>query len=365
MAIDYYKILGVEKTATEDQVKKAYRKLALKLHPDKNPGKEEEFKQLAEAYEVLSDKEKRRVYDLYGEDGVKNGMGAGGPGGGGFPGGMSSGGFPGGTQTFFFTSGGPGGSGSMKGGFTDPRELFARFFGGMDLNSMNDDEDDDDHPEGMSSPFSGFAFGPGGMRMGGGGGGVRSPAGRKTQPKKPEATVYPLALTLEELYTGCVKKIKITRNRLTAPNSKTVNQSSKVIEIEVKPGYKEGTKMTFENEGDQDVQSGLIADVVVILKEKPHSQFRRSGNDVVVTVPITLTQALCGYKGSFTNLDGTTIDVDTSDGIISPDTNKKFYWGKGFPHKNGPGNFVIDFQIKFPTGKLTDKQKQLIQQSGL
>ena len=112
MGKDYYKILGVAKTATDDDLKKAYRKLALKYHPDKNkaPGAEERFKEIAEAYEILSDKKKRQIYDQYGEEGLSGG-GAGGPGPAGF---RTSGGGPE-THQFFYHG--------------DPMATFAQFFG--------------------------------------------------------------------------------------------------------------------------------------------------------------------------------------------------------------------------------------------
>jgi len=110
MGKDFYKILGISRTATDDEIKKAYRKLALKYHPDKNkaPNAEEQFKLVAEAYEVLSDKKKREIYDQYGEEGLKGSPSGGGGGGGG------GGGHPG-HYTYTFHG--------------DPRATFAQFFG--------------------------------------------------------------------------------------------------------------------------------------------------------------------------------------------------------------------------------------------
>lgn len=115
MGKDYYKILGVAKTATDDDLKKAYRKLALKYHPDKNkaPGAEERFKEIAEAYEILSDSKKRQIYDQYGEEGLSGG-GAGPGFGGGFKPGDGHAGHPG-AQQFFYHG--------------DPMATFAQFFG--------------------------------------------------------------------------------------------------------------------------------------------------------------------------------------------------------------------------------------------
>ncbi|KIO26338.1 hypothetical protein M407DRAFT_202255 [Tulasnella calospora MUT 4182] len=132
MGKDYYALLGIDRKADDDAIKKAYKKMALKWHPDRNKGSEEanqKFKEISEAFEVLSDKNKREVYDRFGEEGLKGGgMPPGGDFGGDFggaePGGNPfAGGFPGGT-TFTFTSGGPGGRGGP--GFTpsDPSFIF-------------------------------------------------------------------------------------------------------------------------------------------------------------------------------------------------------------------------------------------------
>ena len=148
MGKDYYSTLGVSKAATVDELKKAYRKLAMKFHPDKNtsPGAEEKFKEIGEAYEVLSDEKKRRIYDQVGAEGLKNGAGQEGMGGGGMPN------FRGGTYTQ-----------------ADPRETFAKFFGGGGFGG---------------STFGGFGglggFGGGGVEdmdveyIGGPGGGKRT-----------------------------------------------------------------------------------------------------------------------------------------------------------------------------------------------
>jgi DnaJ family protein B protein 4 len=330
---DYYALLGVPKTADDAAIKKAYRKLALKWHPDKNQGSAEaeaKFKSITEAYEVLSDKDKRKVYDLYGEDGLKSGMS--GAGAGGFPSG-TAGGFPGGT--FFFSSNGGGSR-----GFSDPREVFAKFFS---MGGFDDDDDDDG-----AANFSSFFGAPGGKS--------RQTAGTSSKrAKKPDATVHNIAVSLEELYLGTTKKLKITRKR-------GGRDEAKVIEIDVKPGWKAGTKLTFENEGDQDAQTGLCADIVFVIQEKPHNQFKRIGNDLILSIPVTLTEALTGVKRQVTHLDGTTVDIDTNGTIISPENNKKFFWGRGFANKNGPGNFVIDFKIVFPTS-LSSAQIEAVQRA--
>ncbi|CAM9876351.1 unnamed protein product, partial [Heterosigma akashiwo] len=131
---DYYQVLGLAKGADENEVKRAYRKMAVKWHPDKNPDNKEEaeqqFKKVSEAYEVLSDPEKRRMYDQYGKDGYQAFAQGGGPSGAsGFPGAGMAGGPGGGPQGFSFNPADFNGAAFNSAGFSDPRELFEQMFG--------------------------------------------------------------------------------------------------------------------------------------------------------------------------------------------------------------------------------------------
>lgn len=279
MGKDYYKILGVPKSASDDDIKKAYRKLALKYHPDKNKsaGAEERFKEVAEAYEVLSDKKKRDVYDQYGEEGLKGGAG-----------GMG------------------GGNSGAQGGFTysyhgDPRATFAQFFGSsspfqtfFDLggpggNRMFSFHDDDDMD--MDYPFSSI----GGNRAGGPGGAFRSHSfnihgnqARNAKDKMQDSPIeHDLYVTLEDNLKGCTKKMKISRRVLQQDGSS--RKEDKVLTINVKPGWKAGTKITFQKEGDQ-ARNKIPADIVFIIRDKPHSQFKREGSDIRYTAKISLKE---------------------------------------------------------------------------
>jgi len=275
MGKDYYKILQVNKNASDDDIKKAYRKLALKYHPDKNKtaGAEERFKEVAEAYEVLSDKKKREIYDQFGEEGLKGNAGnVGGGGGGG--------------NTFYTFHG-------------DPRATFAQFFGTsspfqtfFDLGGggrgggmfMHDDDMDD-----MEDPFSTLGIGG----RGGPGGAFRSHSfnihgtpGRVSKDKQQDPPLeHDLYVALEDILTGCTKKMKISR-RVIQPDG-SARKEDKVLTINVKPGWKAGTKITFQKEGDQ-ARNRIPSDIVFIIRDKPHSLFKREGSDIRYTAKISL-----------------------------------------------------------------------------
>ena len=279
MGKDYYKVLGVSRSATEDELKKAYRKLALKFHPDKNKAKgaEEKFKEIAEAYEVLSDKKKRDIYDKFGEAGLKGEVpGAGGHGGGGHPNftwqfhgdpNATFNSFFGNTNPFdgmFFNFGRPGAG-------PGPRQHHV--FHGAEPMDIEDDF-------GFHSQFTnGHAHGfPGHQRRTSHGGGKRQDA----------PVHHDLKVSLEDILKGCTKKMKISR-RVLNPDGRTTRTEDKVLDINVKPGWKEGTKITFPKEGDQ-LPNTIPADIVFTLKNKPHPVYKRDGSHLIYNAKISLKQ---------------------------------------------------------------------------
>uniref|UniRef100_A0A3P9LLJ4 DnaJ heat shock protein family (Hsp40) member B1a n=1 Tax=Oryzias latipes TaxID=8090 RepID=A0A3P9LLJ4_ORYLA len=331
MGKDYYNVLGIAKDVSEDEIKKAYRKQALRFHPDKNksPGAEDKFKEIAEAYDVLSDAKKREIYDRYGEEGLKgpdNAAGHSGP-------------------NFSYTFNG------------DPHAIFAEFFGGRSpfehFFSQNGEEDMD-----INDPFS--AFGVGGI-----GGFHRSykfPQGNlhAQGKKKDPPVVHELNLSLEEVFSGCTKKMKISRKRLS-PDGCTMRTEDKILTVDIRRGWKEGTKITFPREGDQ-TPTNIPADVVFVVKDKPHPVFKREGSDIVYPAKITLKEALCGCTIKAPTLDGRTITVTSKD-VVKPGMKKRIV-GEGLPLSKCPtkrGDMILDFSVRFPD-KLGQSTRDALEQ---
>ncbi|KAG5636398.1 hypothetical protein H0H81_008172 [Sphagnurus paluster] len=376
MGTDYYKLLGIDKSATDDEIKKAYKKMALKWHPDRNGGSEEankKFKEVSEAFEVLSDSNKRAVYDQFGEEGLKGG-GGGPPPGQGFPGGFSGfSGFPGGGgNTFSFTSAGPGGFGGSSGfAPTDPQKIFEQIFGGgmggfsmggmggmprTHRNPFDMDTDDDPH----SFSFSGM---PGSMPSSRPSA-HRSSSARRASPPNPQAPTEitrPLKISLADLFSGTVKHIKVGR-RLRDGRTE-----DKVLEIHVHPGWKSGTKIRFPRAGNE-TPSGDAQDLVFVVEEKPHDVFAREGNDLIARVPIPLVEALAGPPPGTSRatktlemLDGRKLQVPVPLGVVRPGQETTVS-GEGMPvRKDGlvqkKGDLIVKWDVQFPA-RLTPAQQE-------
>ncbi|CAI4228517.1 unnamed protein product [Auanema sp. JU1783] len=323
----YYNILGVSPDASESDLKKAYRKLALKYHPDKNPEGGEQFKQISQAYDVLSDPQKREIYDEAGEEGLQ-GAGGGGPAG------------------------------------HNPFDIFNMFFGG--------------------------------------GGPREKPSVRPI--------VHSLKLSLEQLYAGVTKKLKITRDmrcrecdgkgsktattctgckgqgRITrrfhiAPSIAQTMQTTceqcagqgtvyspkdrckkcngdrmlhveEIITVEVHPGTKDDEKFSFEGKGDETLDSSISpGNVVIVIDELRHRVFTRKGDNLVMEVTIELVEALCGFSRSFKTLDDREVFYTCLPGEVIPHECIKVIQGEGMPRKYGSGekgDLWISFKVNFP-----------------
>ncbi|SBT72743.1 40 kDa heat shock protein, putative [Plasmodium ovale] len=312
---DYYSILGVPRDATENDIKKAYRKLAMKWHPDKHVDEadkkvaEEKFKSISEAYEVLSDEEKRKTYDLYGSEGIK--------------GNMSS------EDENFFHSG------------VDPTELFTKFFGPNRPFSFTSVFDDD------FPPFASF---------------VHNMGGRPEKPSsshvfKSETYEVSLLLSLEELYNGCKKKLKITRKRFNGTQS---YDDDKLVTIDVKPGWNDGTTLTFNGEGDQSSPLLEPGDLIFKVKTKEHDRFIRDGSNLIYKCNVPLDKALTGFHFVVKSLDNREINIRVDD-IVTPNS-RRMIPKEGMPSSKNPGkkgDLIIDFDVVFPKSLSSERKKIL------
>lgn len=362
---DYYEVLGVNKNATEDELKKAYRKLAKKYHPDANPNNKAEaeakFKEVNEAYETLSDPQKRRMYDQFGADGPQGFNGAGGP-------------FGGGNGYYSYTSSGFDGFGD----FGDLGDIFSSFFGG------------------------GF-----------GGKSNRKQSG----PRKGADLNLHLDITFEESFLGVEKEIVITRNEkcnichgtgakpgtnpMKCPNCKGTGQIKQVqntilgqvqttrtcpechgtgeiikepcencrgkgtvrkqpkIKVRIPAGIDNDQTVVLRGEGDPGEKGGPNGDLYITVRIKRHSIFTRKGNNVLCDIPITITQATLGGELEIPMVDGTKERYKIPEGT---QTGTKFtIRNKGFKSVNSSsvGDFVFTVVVQTPK-KLSKEQRELL-----
>ncbi|GLT27545.1 hypothetical protein SLA2020_025320 [Shorea laevis] len=325
MGVDYYNVLKVNRNAKEDDLKKSYRRLAMKWHPDKNPNSKKEaeakFKQISEAYEVLSDPQKRAIYDQYGEEGLKD-----------IP-------PPGSTGCIF--------KNSCNGNGFNPRnaeDIFAEFFRSSPFGF------------GSSGPGKSTRFQPDGGIFGGFGAtdNIFRTYSEGTVPRKPPPVESKLHCSLEELYGGSTRKMKISRSVVNAAGQQV--QESEILTIEIKPGWKKGTKITFPDKGNEQPNQ-LPADLVFIIDEKPHDFYKRDGNDLVVNERVSLAEALGGTTVDLVTLDGRNLSLSVAD-IINPGYELVVPM-EGMPIAKEAGNrgdLWIKFDVKFPR-RLTSEQQ--------
>nr|XP_020475055.1 dnaJ homolog subfamily A member 4-like [Monopterus albus]XP_020475057.1 dnaJ homolog subfamily A member 4-like [Monopterus albus] len=322
----YYDLLGVSPKASVDEIKKAYRKLALKYHPDKNPSEGDKFKLISHAYEVLSDPKKRDLYDQGGEQAIKEG-------------GMS--------------------------GAASPMDIFDMFFGG---------------------------------------------GGRMQRERKGKNVVHQLSVSLEEMYNGTTRKLGLQKNvicekcegyggkkgalekcsnckgrgvqvrvqqigpgmiqqiqsmcpdcqgqgekfnskdRCKNCNGHKVERKKKILEVHIDKGMKDGQKIMFHGEGDQ--EPGLEpGDVIIVLDQKDHPVFQRHEDNLMMKMNIKLVEALCGFRRTVQTLDNRTLIISTQPGEVINHSDIKCVQNEGMPLYREPyekGQLIIQFQVEFP-----------------
>ncbi|KAK4151968.1 hypothetical protein C8A00DRAFT_16695 [Chaetomidium leptoderma] len=344
----YYDVLGVAPNATEQELKKAYKTGALKFHPDKNqnnPAAEHKFKEISHAYEILSDSQKRQIYDQYGEAGLKEGAGGGE--------GMAA------EDLFaqFF-----GGGGGLGGGF-------GGMFGGMNHQRGPTKAKTIHHVHNVSlediyrGKISKLALQrsiicPKCEGRGGKEGAVRKCVtcdghGMKTMMRQ----MGPMIQRFQTVCPDCSGEGEIVKDKDRCKQcfgKKTV-VDRKVLHVHVDRGVKSGTKVEFRGEGDQ--APGILAgDVVFQIEQKPHTRFTRRDDDLVYQAEIDLVTALAGGTIYIEHLDERWLSVDILPGeAIAPGV-VKMIRGQGMPsHRHHDyGNMYIQFAVKFPEKNWTD-----------
>lgn len=348
---DYYEVLGISRSASEQDIKSAYRRLAVKYHPDKNPGDavaEEKFKEAAEAYSVISNAEQRKRYDAFGHAGVSNGAGAG------------------------------GGAGNWgAGGFTDLEDILGDIFGFGDV------------------------FG----RRGG---------NRRSNAQRGADLRYDLEISLEDALKGMTTQLKIPRLETcekcngagaakgTKPEAcVTCNgagqvryqqgffsvartcgscrgtgqiiktpceecrgaarvEREKIMEIKIPAGVETGSRIRLNGQGEAGTSGGATGDLYVVIHVAEHEEFERQGNNLYSAVPITFTQAALGAKVAVKTLEGThelSIPSGTQNGTVFRVKDK------GMPILGGKGNgdLFVSVIVIVPT-TLTREQRKLLEQ---
>jgi len=304
-----YETLGVEKTADAKEIKKAYRKLAVKHHPDKG-GDEQKFKEISAAYEVLSDEEKRAEYDKYGLEGLE----------------------------------------SEGGGGRSPDDIFSMFFGGGGGRRSGPRKGESiNHPIKVSLEdlYNGKT--------------VKLAINR--QVIIGDATMCEACdgqgavMELRQIALGMVQQVQRKCPSCTDGYKCKTKKERKVLEVHVEKGMKNGQKIQFRGMADEkpNMEPG---DINFIVQEKEHDLFKRKGADLLITKTLSLNEALCGFEWSLKHLDNREIVIKSRPGeVIKPETVGgqpfvKIVSGEGMPSKGNPfvkGNLYVLFRVEFPT----------------
>ena len=353
---DYYEVLGLQKGASYDEIKKAYRKLAMKYHPDRNPddkNAEEKFKEVGEAYEILSDDDKRARYDQFGFAGVDPNYGAG-QGGAGFGGGF--GGF---------------------GDFGDFGDIFGSFFGGGGSRSSNANAPrrGENVMSRLELTFEEAAFGcekeVGAMRIencsscngSGSADGVieTCPTCRGSGQVRTTQNFMGMQMQSTAACPQCGGKGKTIKTPCTTCKGKGKVRRTQKIKVKVPAGVDQGQSVRVRGEGCVGSNGGPSGDLLVEIYIKRHPIFTRRGMDVLCEVPITFTQAALGAEIQVPTLDGK-VPYDLPEGTQTGTTFT--ITGKGIPEVNNPrrrGNQRFTVVVETPT-KLSKEQKDLLRQ---
>ena len=355
---DYYNLLGVSRSASQDEIKKAYRKSALKYHPDKNPGDaaaEKKFKEISEAYEVLSDDKKKQIYDQYGPDALRGGMG-GGPGGMGGMGGFSSADEA--LRTFMNAFGGGGGGGSIFDSFFgDSGEASAVQQGAS--KKMNLTISFEEAIAGIEKEASITNYA---MCEKCDGSGAASPSALKKCNRCNGTGVTHQSrgfFSMSSTCSSCGGHGKTISDPCKTCHGEGRVKKKQSITIKVPAGIDNGMRLRIAGQGDAGPAGGPPGDLYVYINVEPHPVFHRDGDDVIIELPVSFTEAALGTKKEIPSPHGGSFSIDIPEG--TPPDKVLRVRGRGAPnvHGQGDGDLLIKISLETPV-RLSDKQKQLL-----
>lgn len=354
---DYYEVLGVQKNASADEMKKAYRKKAMEYHPDKNPGNKEaeaKFKELNEAYEVLKDDQKRGAYDRFGHAAFEGGRGPGGPGG------MGGGGFdPGAFSDIFeemfgdFMGGGRGGMGGGRGGaagaqrgsdlrYTLEVTLEQAFKGTKaTLNLPVLAECELCHGSGAEAGSTVETCGTCNGR-----GVVRTQSG---------------FFTVERPCPSCAGAGKITKNPCKSCGGQGRKRKERKLEVNIPAGVDDGTRIRLAGEGEAGLRGGPAGDLYVDIGLKPHRLFRREDAHLFCRVPVSMVTASLGGSVEVPTIDGKRVNMNIPAGTQSGAQMRLGGKGMSILRSSSRGDMYVEIAVETPVN-LSKRQKELLQE---
>lgn len=361
---DYYEALGLSRGSTQDEIKKAYRKSALKYHPDRNQGDataEKKFKEISEAYEVLSDEKKRQIYDQYGADALK---GAAGMGGAGPHGGFSS--MEEALRTFMGAFGGGGGGGG--GG----ESIFDSFFGFEQEDSgerqgaskkMNLSISFEESMKGVEKEVAITNYAT--CSTCDGSGAASASSIKKCSRCKGSGQVHQSRgfFSMTSVCPQCYGRGKTITEPCPDCRGEGRIKEKQQIKIKVPAGIDNGMRLRMSGYGDAGEGGGPAGDLYVFISVEPHSVFQREGDDVFIELPLSFSEAALGCKKELPTPHGGSCRISIPEGTQSGKVLR--VKGEGAPNVNGrgKGDLLVNITVETPVN-LSEKQKNLMRQFG-